>query len=153
MGYDADVRMEEAAMTSQTADIQALTQQLERVERNLRWRKRFGGAIPTMLVAIMLLGAASGRAPDEIRARRFVLEDANGKERAVLRVWDDGRVGLQLRDQDANSRVMLDLGRDGSPGLSLFDKNGKDSAVLFITHDGGPRMIFNKDSKVIWGAP
>ena len=165
-------------MTLHTADIQALAQRLERVERDLRWWKRFGGTTLTILVAIMLLAATSGKVPDEIRAKRFVLEDANGKERASLTAEADGQARLIVHDENGIGRAALGVLPDGSPVLglggksgkarvslavmapndtpilSLFDKDAKRRTELGVLPDGSPHLTLRGgDEKVIWQAP
>jgi hypothetical protein len=125
---------EDAAMTSQPADIQALARRLERVERQLRWWKRFGGAILTILVAVMLLAATGGNVPDEIRAKRFVLEDAKGKERAKLYISNDFRDAAFLTFIDNNGRERIRLGwypLVDTSRLSFADEDGKENVALW----------------------
>jgi len=68
------------------------------------------------------LAKAVGRAEKVIRAKRFVLEDENGKTRASLIVGKDGP-GLVLLDENGKPRAMLSVLKDG-PGLALYDENG-----------------------------
>jgi hypothetical protein len=106
---------------------------------------------PTMAAA-----PAAGGAVKEVRANRFVVEDENGKDRAVLSTTKDGpmlglydekgkfRVGLgvntggsmlELSDENGKKRAMLAMTEDG-PGMNLFDENGKGGAGLNLTKDG-----------------
>ena len=62
--------------------------------------------------------------PKVIRANQFVLEDDNGKTRAVLDVGKDGVPGLYLYDDNGTPRAMLGVSKGGSV-LALCDKNGR----------------------------
>lgn len=145
----------EAAMTTE--------ERLNRLERRLRHAKRhnrrlLAGAGLAIVACIAYVAWAVGpervlaqptaTAPDEIHARKFVLEDASGKTRAVLGVNENG-VGLYL--YDANGKVRTALGRpkdsqrftlggpyDGS-GLYLYDANGKVRTTIDVLH-GMPRL-------------
>jgi len=70
-----------------------------------------------------------------IRANQFVLEDANGKTRAVLDVDKDGVPGLYLYDDNGTPRAMLGVGNYGSV-LAMFDQNGKNRVSLAVSNDG-----------------
>jgi len=68
---------------------------------------------------------------EEIRARNFVLEDANGKPRASLGMDEDG-LELRLKYGNGNIGAALCL-HDNKVVLSLSDNNGKPRAVLGLT--------------------
>lgn len=65
---------------------------------------------------------AVGGTFNELRAYKFVLEDENGKSRAVIGVSKDGPA-LRLLDENGKPRVELSIWKDG-PGLVLLDENG-----------------------------
>lgn len=52
--------------------------------------------------------------PDELRVKRLVLQDDEGRERAVLEM-SDGGPGLFLFDEEGNKRAAVALSRDGTP--------------------------------------
>ena len=136
-------------MSMQTPEIGALAQRLKLVERDLwRW-KRVAGATLTILVAVMLLAATSGKVPDEIRAKRFVLEDAKGKERASLAAEADGQSRLILHDENGIGRAALGVLPDGSPVLGLGGKSGKARLSLAVTapNDTPILSLFDKEAK------
>jgi hypothetical protein len=70
--------------------------------------------------------------PKVVRAKQFVLEDANGKTRAVLDVDKEGVPGLYLYDDDGTPRVMLAVGTHGSV-LAMFDRNGKNRVSVAVS--------------------
>ena len=96
--------------------------------------------------AINKAGAHGGAAVvNEVRARRLVLVDAAGRERAVLRMVEDAP-GLVLRDAAGKTRAVLDVDEDG-PGLALFDAAGKGCAGLGVHKDGPVLRLFDVDGK------
>ncbi len=72
--------------------------------------------------------------PKVVRANQFVLEDANGKTRAVLDVDKEGVPGLYLYDADGTPRIMLAVGAHGSV-LAMFDRNGKNRVSVAVSSD------------------
>ena len=111
----------------------------------------------------------------EIRANKFVLEDENGKDRAVLsNVENSGprlmmfnekggpRAGLVLLGGRGSNLTLIDENRRPRAGLSvdkgeprvwLRDKNGKPRAALTVTKDGPALSLSDENGKVIWRAP
>jgi hypothetical protein len=74
----------------------------------------------------------------EIRTRRFVLTDQNGKDRATLTV-NNNEPALTLKDENGKERAILDVGKDG-PALRLKDENGMGDAILTARIEG-PELI------------
>jgi len=70
----------------------------------------------------------------EIRANRFVLEDENGKTRAMLWVNKD-TPGLSLYDKNGEQRAWLSVGNDNA-GLGLYDGKGKHLSCCGSTRMG-----------------
>ena len=158
-----------------------------------RWAKAAvqGAACGLVFGVVMLAGgrlwqpqSAAAQAkepavPDVVRARRFEVVDAAGKERALLAVYPDGNLGLMLFDAARKLRALLALHPEGDPGLMLFDAAGKVRGVLAVRPGGGrgPGLVlldaagkvraglgvdpdgngsfklFDKDGKVMWQAP
>jgi hypothetical protein len=79
-----------------------------------------------------------------IRANQFVLEDDNGKTRAVLDVGKDGVPGLYLYDDKGTPRAMLGVSNHGSV-LALCDKYGKTLVSLAVSNDG-PSLRLSDDN-------
>ncbi|MBI3609892.1 MAG: hypothetical protein HY204_04210 [Nitrospirae bacterium] len=86
----------------------------------------------------MIGGAVSGRffmgepawaqktIPHEkvIAAEKFLLVDSDGRTRAKLGLWPNGRPGFFAYDKDGIPNTSLNLQTD-DPRLVLIDKNGK----------------------------
>jgi len=87
----------------------------------------FAGPAPTLQAQV---GAGAERV---VRANRFVLEDENGKVRALLGVTAEGP-GLILHDENGKIRIVLDVAKD-VPELLLLDENGEIRAGLAVAKD------------------
>ncbi len=71
----------------------------------------------------------TGRATGTIRAREFIVESNDGKERAKMSSTDGSGTSLQLCDENGKVRVLLSVGTKWV-GLSLSDDNSKPRAAL-----------------------
>jgi hypothetical protein len=80
-----------------------------------------------------------------IRAKRFIVEDENGKTRAELSINKDGP-SLSLFDKNGNPRALLSAIKDG-PRLELFDENGTPRAGLSALKDGPMLSLFDENGK------
>lgn len=169
-------------------------QRVERLERQLGQLKVLATALGALLVVLViylgLLGledrtgaAAQGRSEiqQEVRASSFVLEDAQGRERARLALGlgsvVDGRpdgAGLFLYHESGRPHVQLGIKWDGS-FLSLSDDSGNEGATLYVSRRGstvallgenftraavevmagsGPQVVMeSRDGNEIWRAP
>jgi len=110
--------------------------------RNPRLLAVGGLALGVLALAWIVAGAVSSaqipargslleqvtKVPAVIRARRFVLVDANGKTGAMLTADKDGP-RLDLFDENGKIRATLEVSEDG-PGLALFDEKGEVRAML-----------------------
>jgi len=106
------------------------------------------GVVVCLVVTVAAVAYAAGQAKavpvaEVVRARRFELVDADGKERAVLRIAAEGTPMLVLWDNNGKVSAGLGLGPDGSPNLALVDANGKGSVLLssssLVLFDGNRR--------------
>ena len=84
--------------------------------------------------------------PKVIRANQFILEDDNGKTRAVLDVGKDGVPGFYLYDENATPRAMLGVTNYGAM-LALCDKKGKTVASLAVSDDGTSLRLSDDNGK------
>ena len=124
---------------------------LEMVEMELKVVKRKKNiswivAVAFFFVAIIMNPqntASQGDVLDEIRARRIVLVDKSGLERAVLSLDEDkGMVGLVMRDKHGGASAVL-----GTSGLKLSDKSGKARAAFTFDADNGvPGLVLFSQS-------
>ena len=146
------------------ANLEAMEQRLDRVERENRLLKRAGVLTLAVIAAVVLMGQATpSRVAKVVEAENFVLRDGSGtarailnvsggsvnlaladrqgKHRAVLYVMDDGTAGLALRDKDLVRRTVLYVLADGSSGLGVAGKDGEKRADLVVLPDGSHGLI------------
>jgi hypothetical protein len=80
----------------------------------------------------------------EVRAQKFSLYDARGKNRAML-FSRDGQAILVLSDPDGEPRMTFVVGADGNPALGLFDKGDKLRAQLSINKGSSHLALYAKE--------
>jgi hypothetical protein len=90
-------------------------------------------------------GANSG--PKVIRATQFILEDENGKLRAMPSANKDAP-RLDLAGEDGKPRIGLSVSKEG-PALLLLDENGKARVGLAVSKGGPWLALFDETGKVI----
>jgi hypothetical protein len=135
----------EEAMQEQSNE--TLIQRIARVERENCYWKVLGSVAIATLGLVLLLGATSDKLADEIRAKRFVLIDGNGTERAKLSEETDGEVRLTLSDKKGKVRAGLSVGADGSSRLTLYHTNQEGRAGLRLNSEGSPSLLLDVPSK------
>ncbi len=121
-------------------------QVLESETRALRARLRTFqqvGVVALLAAAILLVaGASYVRQVDEIRARRFVLEDSSGEPRATLGIGPDGAASFALVDNKQQPRIQVSLSKHGVAALELRDEAQKKGIRLATNADGSSWLIF-----------
>lgn len=99
-----------------------------------------------------------------LRVKELILEDNEGKERAVLRTDSEQNTVLQFKDASGTVRMFLELSADGTPqimlkyaggkgsiqieandrqncaGILIAGPNGKSQVVLGVAENGEPRI-------------
>ena len=65
-----------------------------------------------------------------VRAREFILEDEEGRERAALRVDGKDNTVLNFRQADGEVRMFMGLTSDGTPRVRMQYAEGKGSIEL-----------------------
>jgi hypothetical protein len=99
-----------------------------------------------LAVAVVLLSQA---APSErtVEAERFVLKDAEGRERARLALALDDLVSFVLLDANGTSRAVLAAAPDGTTGLMLNNREGKTQFRARVQRFGPASVtVFDSDS-------
>ena len=79
-----------------------------------------GGAASNLLLRAAPALAQGPEVADEVRAQRLVLMGAQGQEKAILGVNENGEPGLVMFDEAGNNRLSLQL-NEGDPDLTLYD--------------------------------
>jgi hypothetical protein len=106
-------------------ELQSIAQRLEEVEKQV-----------AHLSALVTEQADPDRT---IVGRSFVVRDAQGAQRAVLKVHEDYCSGLWLYDASDNTRAALTVQPDGGPSLALRDAKGR-AFVDIVAEENGPRI-------------
>jgi hypothetical protein len=99
--------------------IVGLHARLERLERELAWWRRIGVAA---LACVGLFGAVAATVttnPDEVKTRRLVITDGDGRGRAVFTVDESDRTRLSLTDRDGATTADLTVIPGQSAALSV----------------------------------
>lgn len=128
----------------------SLAERLDQVESKIRdgWR-----AVPLAVCGLVAtlgllgsVGAGPRPAADEVRARRVILVDAAGRERATMMRREDGTPIVALRDEKGTARIALTLGADGSPALRVYDDQERIRARVGLGPDQAG-MVMLLDAK------
>ncbi len=73
--------------------------------------------------------------PTFVQAERFILQDAEGNQRAVLGIGTNDEALFELNDSNGSARLRLDVPSSG-PGITLKDSRGKVRALFTVYSDG-----------------
>jgi hypothetical protein len=146
-------------MNDLTVDPRALLDRIERFERKNFVIQAAGLAL--LIVAAGVLINDRVNHSREIRAREFLVQDRDGKERVRLRAGHlffeepDGRPRATLAANDNEAVLLLagktknsngaylDVERDGSTSLVLADQKGKNRDYLSIERDGSTALVLS----------
>jgi hypothetical protein len=99
--------------------LDGLHARLERLEREIGWWRRVGVAA---LAGVGLFGAVAATVttnPDEVKTRRLVITDTEGRGRAVFTVDESDRTRLSLTDRDGTTSADLTVTPGQSAALSV----------------------------------
>jgi hypothetical protein len=136
-------------------ELDTLTLRIYRLEREVWRQKMFWVATMAVLGLVMLSAAATQtKVQEEVRAKRFVVVDANGKN--LLDMWaaGDSLPTLTLYDQQGNPRTQLDILPDGSPRLYFADAERRIRMRFGAATEGRSHMeIIDGKGGTIWKAP
>ncbi len=103
----------------------------------------------SILGTVVLLGAKGSGVVDEVRARKFLIVDNEGRVRGTLGMkigysfldlpGGEPNALLELLDREGNLRVQL-RGSGGGAGLDFFDSRGRSLMRLYLrnTQGSGP---------------
>ncbi len=133
-------------MQSQTPDIHAVLERLEKLERQNRQLKR-AVALFIILVTSLILMSAAGRKGRTVEAGRIMLKDEAGTTRAVLGMRSAGP-GLALYDGDGvKVQALLTVLQTG-PALGLYDADGTTRVLLGVTRKGATQTFNDAQGKL-----
>ena len=113
-----------------------LERRLRRLERN----NRILTAVLGLVVAAATIAAATPeQVPDQLRARRIQLVDADDRVRIDLR-HDDEETGLFIMDDEGDTRLGAAQFAHGGGGYALHGPGGRGAAVLYLRGEGSLTM-------------
>jgi hypothetical protein len=119
--------------------LDGLHARLDRLEREVGWWRRVGVAA---LACAGLLGAVAATvttSPDEVKTRRLVITDGDGRGRAVFTVDESDRTRLTLADRDGATTADLTVTPGQSAALSVGRADAQ--AQLAAAGDGGQLSV------------
>lgn len=125
----------------------ALAARLARLEHELRWWHRIGIAVLAGAGFFGAVAATITTTPDEVRTRRLVVTDGEGRGRAVLTVDEGDRTRLSLTDRDGATTADLTVNPGRSAAVSVTQGSGQ--AQLAATGDNG-QLSVNARSERAW---
>ena len=116
-----------------------LRSRIEKLERENRLMKRFGGALLFVLAGVLLVAAAAPAGKGKtVKASAFEVVDAEGKTRARLGMTDTGGVGLRLLNKQGTRRLQAEMEPSGAVGFTCFSNAGKPAVLLIRSSKGIP---------------
>jgi hypothetical protein len=122
-----------------------LERRLEALER----RNRSLLAVLGAMAALVCLGAFARQdaVPDELRARRIVMVDAEGRARAELGLDEEGSAGLFVRDVEGRPRAIV-VHDESQSALYLLDEKGTIRlGSAQYAHGGGGYALHGPEAK------
>ena len=103
--------------------------------------------VANFVLLIFFAGLPNNDRFDKITVKEFEMVDANGKQRASIKVEPNGEVVFRLKDKQGTIRVKLGASEEGSalvlldnhtdPGIHAMAK--RDTSVISITEKGKRR--------------
>jgi hypothetical protein len=112
---------------------------LLRLERQVAWWRRVG---VTALAGLGMFGAVAATVttnPDEVKTRRLVITDGDGRGRAIFTVDDSDRTRLSLTDRDGATTADLTITPGQSAALSVSRAGAR--AQLAVAGDASQLSI------------
>jgi hypothetical protein len=138
-------------MSPQSSDCSAITERLDRLEKENRRLKRLG------LAALAVMGAAlvMGQSPTNrtLEANEFILKDASGSVRATLKM-NKGEPWLTLSGSNGKSEATL-----MPDAVEFADSNGIDRVMLgshsaaFYQREGGKNVVTDEGPGLVLSGP
>ena len=127
-----------------------INQRLNRLERE-NCVLRTAGLVCLVLVAVILLvGVAQPEEPKELKVRKLVVVDDDGKDRIVLSTHRLTGPLLSLYGKSEGVSASLAVW-DGLDKATLFLKSGEASAVMYSLAEGGTQLTLdNGQNNYIW---
>ncbi len=120
-------------------EVQSVNDRLERLEKENRRLKKWGGIAAGAFVALGLFGFAGPVVCDIVTGERLVIRDGAGRQRAGFDAYHNEAPGLTLHDANGRQRAKLSLDAKGDVSLSFTDEKGGAKASYLFAADGAPK--------------
>jgi hypothetical protein len=123
---------------------------LAAIERQLRFHRLVIAGLLVALTALVSYGATEG-VPDEIRARKFVVVNEEGREVVVIKSWAHGGLTATYPAKGPHLPSILLAHDDGGNGLlTVANKDGKHIIRAWANTGGdGLLTVRSKDGKAL----
>jgi hypothetical protein len=119
-------------------DMQSVNDRLERLEKQNRRLKVWGGVAVGGLLSLGLFGFAAPIC-DIVTGERLVIRDNSGRQRVGIDAYHNDAPGLTLNDTSGRERAKMGLNDKGDVTLSFFDEKGTAKASYLFAADGAPK--------------
>jgi hypothetical protein len=120
-------------------ELNGLNDRLERLERENKRLKLWGGIAAGGLLCIGLFGFAAPVVCDIVTGERLVIRDTNGRQRVGIDAYRSSAPGLTLNDSNGRERAKLGLNDKGDVTLSFTDEKGGAKASYLFAAEGAPK--------------
>jgi hypothetical protein len=135
-------------------EIDQLMHRLEQVEKQNRRMKGLTGALATVVLAFVFLGAQSVMQEGQFRkitAQEITIVDSTGKTRLEMGSTNEG-TGIRILSEQGKRIVGLGIAADGGgSGMLVADRNGVPRLGLGMDEGIPSLAITNKDGRKIIG--
>jgi hypothetical protein len=120
-------------------DLNGLNDRLERLEKENRRLKVWGGIAAGAVLCLGLFGFAAPIVCDIVTGERLVIRDNSGRQRVGIDAYHNDAPGLTLNDTNGRERAKMGLNDKGDVTLSFFDEKGTAKASYLFAADGAPK--------------
>lgn len=115
--------------------LDGLHARLDRLEREVGWWRRVGVAALAGVGLVGVVAATVTTNPDEVKTRRLIITDGDGRARAMFTVDESDRTRLTMNDRDSTTSADLTVSPGQSAALSVSRAGAQ--AQLAATGDNG----------------
>lgn len=99
------------------------------------------------IIALFFMAASPQRENfEKISVKEFELIDTSGKQRASIKVENDGEVVFRLKDAAGTIRVKLGAGKNGS-GLVLLDEDTNPGIQMLAKKRGSAITVLGEEGR------
>jgi hypothetical protein len=122
-----------------------LSQRVQKLEAENKRLKRLGIGAAVVVGAVGLMSAASTMC-NTVSAERFVLRDANGRDRAVMTAYETGGVpNFSLLDASGKKALTFGVSESGQSYIELSGKAGPVRSNFAVSPEGQATIEKSKE--------